>query len=187
MDTNPQEEVAPEQEQVEGEKNQLLEIYKLHAQLAGDISNRQSTASRFYATLISAILVIFFSFLQHKDNLLPGDPSGNIALGYSMLIVGYLGALLSLIWAFSIRFYNTMNRHKYEVLKKLEAKLEYQFFAQEWKHTDKRIQGIPYELISKTVIYIPYAFLLLFIILTVVGLLLSAERVSYLLKHIFNG
>ena len=80
-----------------------------------------------------------------------------------------------------------MSRHKYEVLKKLEAKLEFQFFAQEWKHTNKRIQGIPYELLSKTVIYIPYAFLLLFIILTVIGLLLSAERVSYLLKHIFNG
>ena len=40
MDTTPQEQLNPEQEQSEARKNRLVEIYKLHAQLASDSSNR---------------------------------------------------------------------------------------------------------------------------------------------------
>lgn len=187
MDTKQQEQENTEQEQSEGRQNRLVEIYKLHAQLINDISNRQTATSRFYATLMSALLVIFFTFLQRQEDLFPADIDRKTIIGYSMLIMGYLGILLSLIWAFSIRFYNSMISYKYKVLKKLETKLEFQFFAHEWKNVDKRISGIPYQLLPKVEILIPYFFLFLFILTVVVSFILLSERIGHLLKHIFNG
>ena len=178
MDIKQQEQVQPESEQSDARKDQLLEIYKLHAQLVNDISNRQNTTSRFYATLISAVLVIFFTFLQHKDQLIPGDPDGKISYGYSLLIVGFLGTMLSLVWGFSIGFYKSMVNYKYEVLKKLEAKLEFQFFEQEWENVDKRISGVPYQLLSKMEILIPYIFLIVFGILFLSGFWVTWKRLT---------
>ena len=184
MDTKQQEQVQPEHEESDARKNQLLEIYKLHAQLAGDISNRQNTTSRFYATLISALLVVLLTFLQHKGGLFPEDPDGKIALTYSVLIIGFLGMLLSLIWALSITYHTLVSSRKYIILMKLESELEFQFFAQESELTQQE-KDIPFRQLSKVETYIPYAFLILFGVLTLFGLGFYLERIIYLFKQIF--
>ena len=61
-----------EQGQTKTNQDQLLEIYKLHAQLASDISNRLTT-NRFYPTLMSGSLAIFFAALQRADVLFPQE------------------------------------------------------------------------------------------------------------------
>ena len=190
MDTRQQEQVQPEHEQSDARKNQLLEIYKLHSQLAGDISNRQNTISRFYATLVSALLVIFFTSLQHKDKLLPGDLDGKIMLGCSLLITGVLGILLSLIWFYSIDHHTLMNLRKHIVLMKLESELEFQFLAEEGKwgkeKSDLEKAGLICTTLPKVERYIPLSFLILFGLLALPGFWLSLGHITYLFKQIFN-
>lgn len=158
MDTNPQEQVE--------EKNQLLEIYKLHAQLASDISNRLTTTNRFYPTLMSGLLAIFFAALQRADVLFPQETENKeYLIGFSIVAVGYFGAALSLIWFISIRYYYRMISKKHEVLLELEAKLEFPFFEKEWGDTE----NTPYSRLSRFETFIPYAFTLVFLTLAALG------------------
>ena len=164
MNTDPQEQVDPEQVQVEG--NQLLEIYKLHAQLASDLSNRLTTTNRFYPTLMSGLLAIFFAVLQRADVLFPeGTDNKESLIGMSIIAVGYFGATLSLIWFISIRYYYRMISKKYEVLLELEAKLKFPFFEKEWGDT----KNFPYRRLSLFETFIPYAFTLVFLTLAGLG------------------
>ena len=179
MDTKQQDELDTKQEISEEKKNRLLEAYKLHAQLASDMSNRKATTDRFYPTLISGLLVIFLTVLQHKSNILPQKIEGNPLTAYSTLITGYLGVLLSLMWMYSINQYDLMLNRKYKFLIELETKLEFHFFQQEWKSAD-------FSKFSKAETYIPRAFLFLFILLSILGILLSLGRAKYILKSIFN-
>ena len=188
MDPKQQDELDTKQEVSEEKKNHLLEIYKLHAQLASDISNRKATAYRFYPTLISGLLVIFLTVLRHKTNILSETTEGTLhpLTAYSTLITGCLGVLLSLIWRYSINQYNLMLTLKYKVLMQLETQLEFHFFEQERRSTGKKVQSNPNMHFSKTETYIPGAFLFLFILLSIFGLLLSLGRAKYLLESIFN-
>ena len=157
-----------QQEQVEVKENQLLEIYKLHAQLASDLSNRLTTTNRFYPTLMSGLLAIFFAALQRADVLFPQETENKeYLIGISITAVGYFGATLSLIWFISIRYYYRIISKKYEVLLELETELEFPFFKIEWENTE----NTPYSRLSRFETLIPYAFALVFIALAVLGVL----------------
>ena len=146
-------------EQSNRNQDQLIEIYKLHAQLASDISNRLTTTNRFYPTLMSGLLAIFFAVLQRADVLFPQDTENKeYLIGFSIVAVGYFGAALSVIWFFSIRYYYRMISKKHEVLLELEAKLEFPFFEKEWGGTE----NTPYSRLSRFETFIPYAFTLVF-------------------------
>ena len=186
MDTKQQDELDTKQKESEGKKNSLLEIYKLHAQLAMDISNLKATVYRFYPTLISGLLVILLTLLRYKDDVLPGKIEGDPYTGYSVLVTGFLGNMLSLIWIYYIKHYNRILTLKYKVLMELETKLEFQFFEEERKLTAEKVHPIPSISFSKAETYIPRFFLFLFILLTIIGFFLSSGRVKYLLKSIFN-
>lgn len=75
-------------EQSSATQEQLLEIYKLHAQLVSDSSNRRATINRFYPTLMSGLLVIFFTFLQRKGEIF-SEESKELVVGLSIILVGY--------------------------------------------------------------------------------------------------
>ena len=191
MDTNQQEELKTEQEQPNATQEQLLEIYKLHAQLVSDSSNRRATTNRFYPTLMSGLLVIFFTFLQRKGEIFP-EESKELVVGVSILIVGYLGSIFSMIWFISIRGYLRAISRKYEVLKKLEGKFEFRFFRQEWKLISKDRKNVTYTQLSIFELFVPYTFLLVFMLFIVVGVfkvLLIIDDGSFyeILKPLFNG
>ena len=48
------------------EKQELLEIYKLHAELADSVSKQRGTANRFYMLVLLGLVVLFSAFLQRK-------------------------------------------------------------------------------------------------------------------------
>ena len=74
MDTQQQEALETEKEPSEAEKNRLIEIYNLHAQLASDLSNRLSAINRFYPTVMSGLIIIYFTFLQRKGEFFLMNP-----------------------------------------------------------------------------------------------------------------
>ena len=193
MNANQQEQLETEQEQSKARQEQLLEIYKLHAQLASDITNLRATTYRFYPTLISGLLIIFLTILRYKDNILPGDFEGDPLTAYSTLITGILGASLSLIWRYSVKTYDYMLSRKYAVLLGLESELEYQFFEKEWSifykeqtRTGEKNRIDPGRAYVKAQANIQHFFLLLFGVLTALGIFFAVKHVAYLLKSIFN-
>ena len=87
------------------DKNRLLEIYKLHAKLISDASNRLAATNRFYPTVMSGLLILYFTFLQRNSIILPDESIDKWVVGISTITVGILGGLFSGVWHFSIESY----------------------------------------------------------------------------------
>ena len=188
-DTQQKEEVETEKKPSEEEKNRFIEIYKLHAQLASDLSNRLAATNRFYPTVMSGLLILYFTFLQRKGEIFPDEfmktlvvgissgifpdkPMNALIVGISTVTIGILGCLFAALWLFSIEFYLGWVSRKYEILKKLEDEFEFQFFKQEWELLGEEKKKKPYEQRSQFELYLPYAFLVIFFLLIMGGLLI---------------
>lgn len=107
---------------MDSDKEKLLfEIYSLHAGLADNVSERRSVSNRYYITIHSAlILSIGYSVEKFSDQTL---------LVYLICIVG---CIISILWYFNIRSYRQLNSGKFKALHKLEEKLPFQFYKEEW-------------------------------------------------------
>lgn len=169
MDTQQHKELETEKKPSEAEKNRLIEIYNLHAQLASDLSNRLAAINRFYPTVMSGLIIIYFTFLQRKGEFFPDESINALVIGISTIIMGYLGGIFSGIWCFSIESYLENISRKYEILKKLEDEFEFQFFRQEWELLGEKRKKVPYEQLSQFEFYLPSAFLVIFLLLTYGG------------------
>ena len=172
---------AKKQEQSEERKNRLLEIYKLHAQLASDSINRLAATNRFYPTVMSGILIIYFAFLQRKGAFFPDESKNELIVGISTIVIGYLGCLFSLIWFVSINSYLKRITRKHEILEDLEYEFEFQFFRKELEHLGKKLKKVSYEQLSKFELYLPAAFTVIFILL-IYGGFMQIMPVSEVLK-----
>ena len=83
-----------EQGQTKTNQDQLLEVYKLHAQLANSASNRRTATHRFYQLVLSGILLFYFTVGQHKDKILPEELSNKLTTETLTAVFGICGALL---------------------------------------------------------------------------------------------
>ena len=188
MDTQ-QEELEIEKEPSEAEKNRFIETYKLHAQLASDLSNRLAATNRFYPTVMSGFIIIYFTFLQRKGEIFPDEfmntlvvgisseifpdkPMNALIIGISTVTIGILGCFFAALWLFSIESYLGRISRKYEILKKLENKFEFQFFRQEWELLGEQKKKKSYEQLSGFELYLPYAFGVIFFLFILGGLLI---------------
>jgi hypothetical protein len=135
------------------EKQELLEIYKLHTQLADNVSNRRVTANRFYLLVLSGLSLLFSTFLQHKGGL----PIGRFLIGF-----GLLGMLLASAWYVVIRSYRQLNSRKFRVLHELEEKLAYSFFTREWELLGEGKERKTYWKLSVVETFVPVIFFLCF-------------------------
>lgn len=165
------------QEQLEAKQNQLLEIYKLHTQIANNVSTRRTAINRFYQVILSGLTLIFLVLLQRKTGVIPRELSFDVINQYKLdsiielfaVFLGFFGSCLAWLWAMTIDNYLRLNSRKYEVLKKLEAKLEYQFFTQEWELLGEKGKHFTYRRLAFTEILVPVAFNLFFTTVTLVG------------------
>lgn len=103
----------------------ILEIYKLHAELADRVSQRREGANRLFVSVLTGLLV-FLAYVLRFD---AGHPSVNTLLAF----FGVAGALLSLSWFVVIRSYRQLNTGKFKALHELEKGLPYPFFRREWE------------------------------------------------------
>ena len=110
-------------------RKELLEIYKIHANLADSVSQRRESANRLYVCLLAGLWV-FASALLWLGN-------GN---GYDkpiLTFIGVVGTSLSVSWFVVIRSYRQLNTGKFLALHELEEKLAYPFFRREWELLDE--------------------------------------------------
>ena len=143
------------------EKQELLEIYKLHTELADSISKQRATANRFYILVLSGLAVLFSTLLQRKNG---------VPLGWLMVSFGLFGLLLAVAWHSVIRSYRQLNTAKFEVLHELEKKLAYPFSRREWdllaKGTDRKV----YQQLTVVESRVPIIFGIFFSALLLIGI-----------------
>ena len=142
-------------------KEELLEIYKLHAELADRVSQRREGANRLYVGLLvglAAFLGILFRF-----------GVGDFPISVILLSAGIIGALLSISWYIVIRSYRQLNSGKFAALHELEDKLAYPFFKREWELLDRGSKPNRYWKLTVVETGLPIIFFLLSITLTIVS------------------
>ena len=136
------------------EQSELIEIYKLHSELADRVSSRREGANRLYVSLLVGLGVFVVALLRFGV----GDASEHIVLG----LIGFFGMLLSMSWFFVIRSYKQLNTEKFRVLHDLETKLPYQFFTLEWDPEAEGSKSNKYWKLTDVERTLPFIFLILF-------------------------
>ncbi len=108
----------------EHSKTELLEIYKLHAELADRVSQRREAANRLHIGILSGLGLATGIFIE----------SGVAeSLNFVFLAVGILGSVISASWWFVIRSYRQLNSGKFKALDELENEIAFPFFRREWE------------------------------------------------------
>ena len=146
----------------DSEQSQLLEIYKLHAELADRVSQRREGANRLYVSLLVGLVIFLAALLRFGI----GDAPVKLVL----CTVSFFGVLLSASWFVVIKSYQQLNREKFRVLHDLETRLVYQFFTLEW---DPKVEGKKssrYWRLTHVEQALPFIFLALFAGLTTYAL-----------------
>ncbi len=109
----------------ETRQEELLAIYKLHAELADRVSQRREGANRLYVSLLLGLLVFLAALLRFGG----ADETTRLMA----CVAGVFGALLAGSWYVVIRSYRQLNTGKFQALLDLEKKLAYPFFGREWE------------------------------------------------------
>ena len=147
----------------EPERNELLEIYKLHAELADRVSQRREGANRLYVSLLVGLVVVLAALLRFG---IGGAPEELI-----IAAIGIFGALLSTSWFVVIRSYRQLNSAKFPVLHELEEKLAFPFFTREWDPESTGGKSNRYWRLTVVEQTLPIIFVLLFLGLIVYAVL----------------
>ena len=144
------------------EEDRLLEIYKLHADLADRVSQRREGANRLYSSLQVGLVVFLAALLRFGF----GDAPAQAVVA----TVGCIGALLSLSWFAIIISYRQLNREKFRVLQALENRLPYQFFKDEYDPKGRGKKSNTYRALTKVESFTPLIFLALFLSIVLYGI-----------------
>ena len=107
----------------EPKQSELLEIYKLHAELADRVSQRREAANQRYSSILVGLGAFLAALLKFGDGEFPA---------IAMRLVSVLGVVISCSWYVLIRSYRQLNTGKFDALHELEEKLAYPFFKREW-------------------------------------------------------
>ena len=145
----------------DNQRQELLEIYKLHAELADRVSQRREGANKLYASLLTGILIFLAAFLRYGTGIIP--------VWLLLIVTGVLGSLFSVSWFIVIRSYRQLNTIKFEVLHKLEEKLAYTFFKREWNLLEKGENKGRYRKLTVVETGLPIIFSFLFLALIVIA------------------
>ena len=148
---------------MDSKQQELLELYKLHAQLADNVSNRRATANRFYMLVLSGLVVLFSSLIQRQN----GIPLGLLMVGF-----GLFGMLLAAAWYVVIRSYRQLNSGKFKALHELEEKLAYPFFKREWELLEEGRERRTYWRLTIVETFVPFIFFICFVVLLIIGIYL---------------
>ena len=144
-----------------GGSKELLEIYKLHAELADRVSQRRLATNRLYVSLMVGLLLFCGALLR-----IDGEAA---YVGPVLSLVGAVGVLLSGSWRWTIRSYQQLNSGKFKALLDLEESLSFRFFKQEWEHLGKGEKTDRYRRLSGVERSVPWTFLVVALVLTVCG------------------
>lgn len=136
----------------------LLEQYKLYVEMTDRLSARRNDASKFYTSLLTALLAIPFIL---------GQDFPMLAQRLTFLGIGCLGLALCLIWVLNINSYKQLASLKFKVIHEMEQDLPFECYQREWEILGTNYKK--YRRLNKVESYVPLLFGLLFLIIIVVS------------------
>ena len=136
-------------------RQELLEIYKLHAELADRVSQRREGANRLYVSLLIGLVLFAAALLRFGTDGISPDTV--------LFWAGVLGAVLAISWYVVIRSYRQLNTGKFNALQDLERHLEYPFFTKEWELLGEGKKRSRYWRLTVVETALPSALFLLFV------------------------
>ena len=147
----------------EGEEEQriLLEIYKIHAAAADDVSRRRDAANRMYLAITTTVVLVFGAITRFESGIIP--------TWLMIEILALIGILIQSAWLGVLKSYKQLNSGKFAVLSELEEKLPFAFYMKEWEILK---EGKDREIYTKMTIaerYLPRIFQWTFVIIAVVS------------------
>ena len=83
------------------DRNELLEIYKLHAELADRVSQRREGANRLYVSLLAGLAAFLAVLIRFGV--------GDVPVQVVLVSVGVVGTALSASWYVVLRSYRQLN------------------------------------------------------------------------------
>ena len=107
------------------QRKELLEIYKLHAELADRVSQRREGANWLYVSLLVGLVVFAAAILRFGTN--------GVSVDTVLFGAGALGSILAASWYIVIRSCRQLNTGKFNALQDMERHLVYPFFTKEWE------------------------------------------------------
>ena len=135
-------------------QTELLEIYKLHSELADRVSQRREGANRLYVSLLVGLMVFLGALLRFG--------AGDIPARILLLAGGGVGSVLCISWYVVIRSYRQLNSGKFKALHELEERLAYPFFKREWELLAEGKEISRYWKLTTVEVGLPSIFFLLF-------------------------
>lgn len=141
-------------------RQELLEIYKLHAELADRVSQRREGANRIFVSLLTGGLIFLAAFLRYGTETIP--------VGAILTAISIFGIFLSAAWYIIIRSYRQLNSGKFAALHELEEKLAYPFFKREWELLEEGKKRSRYWKLTIVETFLPIAFSILYVVLIIV-------------------
>ena len=141
-------------------RQELLEIYKLHTELADRVSQRREGANRLFVSLLTGTLIFLAAFLRYGAETIP--------VGAVLTAVGVFGICLSAAWYIIIRSYRQLNSGKFDALHELEEKLAYPFFKREWELLEEGKSRSRYWKLTVVETFLPIIFAILYIALMII-------------------
>lgn len=141
------------------QKQELLEIYKLHAELADRVSQRREGANRLYVSLLIGLVLFVAALLRFGTDGISADTV--------LFWTGVLGAVLATSWYIVIRSYRQLNTGKFNTLQDLESRLAYPFFTKEWKLLGEGKKRSRYWKLTVVENALPWTLFLLFVSLAI--------------------
>jgi hypothetical protein len=138
------------------EREEILELYKIHVEMIDRVSQRRGALNQFYISILSGLLgVVAFAIDKHLGN-------------YEKVVfiaIGALGIIACCLWVAKIHSYKQLNSAKFKVLDKIEDKLSFSFYKQEWTILNKEKKYLTLtnlEKFSPIIFMIPYFILLIY-------------------------
>ena len=116
-------------------ESELLELYRLHIEIADRESQRHEAANRLHAWLITVLGSLLVAILRLDGGNIPNDVRmGLLAAGI------FFGLVLSLVWIAIAYAYRQARAKKREVLEELESKLAFPFVRREREICERAIK-----------------------------------------------
>ena len=141
------------------QRNELMQIYKLHAELADRVSQRREDANRLYVSLLMGLAILLGVFV--------GFRSGEFTMHIVLQPGGVIGIILSASWFVVIRSYRQLNSGKIATLLELEEKLSFAFFKREWELLGEGKKTSRYWKLTVVETFLPIAFFLFFAVVLI--------------------
>lgn len=134
---------------------ELLDIYKLHVEMADRVSQRREGANRLFVALLSAMIVLIAAVLRFGPEL------EILPIKFIILVLAVTVLALAGSWFIVIRSYRQLNTGKFKVLQELEEKIPFAFYRIEWQRLGEGKDWRRYWKLTVVETFLPVIFSLL--------------------------